>query len=150
MVHPTKKDAWLLVLVTAIVLFLAGQGIYRLAVEERTWLAVMFFCIAGFLALVFYSFAEYEVIEAHLVIRSHLYRFRFGSIPLGDIQQVFPTRNPLSAPAWSLDRLQIDYLKNGKQRFGLVSPTDREAFYRDLTRAEPALVREGDRLVRKK
>jgi hypothetical protein len=149
MVHPTKKDAWLVLGITAVVLFLVGFGAYNLVTGARPpmkgWLLLG---IGLFLAVVFYSFATYEITATDLVIRSQLYGIRFGSIPLDSIQEVFPTRNPLSAPAWSLDRLHIVYLKDGKKKFNLVSPKDKQAFLRELAEAAPGLRLEGDRIVR--
>ncbi len=40
-----------------------------------------------------------------------------GKIPLAAIDEVRPTRNPMSAPAGSLDRLRIDYSHHGQKRF---------------------------------
>jgi hypothetical protein len=48
-----------------------------------------------------------------------------------DIRTVTPTRNPLSSPALSLDRLRIDY---GRGRRIMVSPRDPGAFLRELRR----------------
>src|SRR5205807_8834563 len=79
-------------------------------------------------------------------VRGHVYGLivRFGplstSLPLDRIVEVFPTHNPLSAPAPSLDRLRINYQrKNGRMWFALISPKDKEAFVRDLASAAPHL-----------
>lgn len=50
-------------------------------------------------------------------------------VPLEDIRSVQPTRNPLSSPALSLDRLRIDY---GRGHAIMISPSDRERFLREL------------------
>ena len=50
-------------------------------------------------------------------------------VPLDQIQSVEATRNPLSSPALSLDRLRIRY---GKGRFILVSPADKPGFLRAI------------------
>ena len=47
------------------------------------------------------------------------------TIPLAEIQSIEPSRSPLSSPALSLDRLEIQY---GSGKSVLVSPVDREAF----------------------
>lgn len=143
---PTKKDLWLVALVSAVVVVLVYKGIDELGGPHRPagW---MLLGIAAFLSLVFYSFAVYELTGGELVIRSQLWGVRFGAIPLTAIVEVRPTRNPLSAPAWSLDRLQIDYVVDGRKRLGLISPGDREGFYRALLQAAPHLERKGERLV---
>lgn len=78
---------------------------------------------------------RYEVTSSDLIVR-------FGpfhtSLPLDRIVEVFPTHNPLSAPAPSLDRLRINYRKkNGKMWLALISPQDKEDFVRDLASAAP-------------
>ena len=50
------------------------------------------------------------------------------NIPMADIQGVSPTSNSVSSPALSLDRLKVDYLKDGKIKFVLVSPKDKQGF----------------------
>jgi hypothetical protein len=54
-------------------------------------------------AVLFTTFPlNYEIASGELVARSGLMRWR---VPLDAIQEVSPSRNPASAPAWSLDRL---------------------------------------------
>lgn len=50
------------------------------------------------------------------------------NIPMADIQGVSPTSNSVSSPALSLDRLKVDYLKDGKIKSVLVSPKDKQGF----------------------
>lgn len=50
------------------------------------------------------------------------------SIPLENIQSVTQTNNPISSPALSLNRLKIEYLKEGKVKQVLVSPKDQQRF----------------------
>ena len=47
---------------------------------------------------------ETHPMQRVVVIRSAFLRWR---IPIGDIESITPTRNPLSSPALSLDRLEI-------------------------------------------
>ncbi len=67
-------------------------------------------------------------------------RVRFGvikqTIKYGDIVHVVPTRNPLSSPALSLDRLEIKF----GDTWVLVSPKDKEEFMRDLASRDEGLV----------
>lgn len=56
-------------------------------------------------------------------------------VPLREIRAVSATRNPLSSPALSLDRLRIDY----GHRSIMVSPQDKEAFLKELRMRVPAL-----------
>ena len=87
----------------------------------------------------------YEVTAKDLVIRSGLLR---QTIPLSSIDEARPTRNPLSAPAWSLDRLHIGYWKKGKKTFVLISPENRDSFLRELVRKSSDLELDGDTAIR--
>src|SRR5262249_719130 len=75
------------------------------------------------------------------------------TVPLNAIVEVFPTRDPYSAPAPSLDRLQINYRRKGAAmglEHILISPKDKEGFIRDLTSAAPQLRRVPDEPLRLK
>ncbi|MDX1605745.1 MAG: PH domain-containing protein [Candidatus Competibacterales bacterium] len=71
----------------------------------------------------------YRFDEDHLHIRSGPFRW---NVPFQQIQGVEPTRNPLSSPALSLDRLRIDY---GRGRSIMVSPQDKRRFLNRLEQA---------------
>jgi hypothetical protein len=87
---------------------------------------------------------EYVVTGTALVVRFGLFRHE---IPLAAVERVYPTRNPLSAPAWSLDRLGVRYHTGERRGLLLISPSDREAFLAALaTRA--GLERRGTELLR--
>lgn len=77
---------------------------------------------AGMVAWIFTS-ACYEIGEGYFVARSGPFRFRR---PLGSISRVRTSRNMLSSPALSLDRMEI------QSRAGslLISPRDKAAFLR--------------------
>lgn len=49
----------------------------------------------------------------------------FWNLPVSDIHSLSPTRSPLSSPALSLDRIQINY---GAGKRLIVSPDDRRGF----------------------
>ena len=75
---------------------------------------------------------------------------RFGVIALqyelSRITAVYPTRNPMSSPALSLQRLQIEC--DGSWAKGvMISPLDREGFLETIA-ARASLRRDGERLVR--
>jgi hypothetical protein len=80
---------------------------------------------------------RYEITPSALIVHCGPLR---TTVPLEAIVEVFPTHNPLSAPAPSLDRLEIKYRKKtGGTAFTLISPKDKEAFARDLASAAPQL-----------
>jgi hypothetical protein len=148
--YVTKKDAWLVLAITgtiAVLLFIGVQKLWEGSAPP--FVGWMLIGMALFTAVVFYSFAQYELTRSELVIRSQLYGIRFEVVPYSEIQAIYPTRNPLSAAAWSLDRLHIIYFRDGKERFTLISPKDRGAFMRDLARRVPELEGDEKKLVRK-
>jgi hypothetical protein len=73
----------------------------------------------------------YTLTAAHLNVRSGPFTWR---IPLNEIRSVAPTRNPLSSPALSLDRLRIEY---GHGKAIMISPAAREEFMQELRRRVP-------------
>ena len=87
---------------------------------------------------------KYGIGDGRLVVRFGLCRVQ---IPLSDISDVHPTRNPLSSPALSLDRLWVQFGK-GFSKAVMISPADRDQFLDDLA-LQASLTRDGDRLFRK-
>ena len=57
-------------------------------------------------------------------------------VPLREIRVVTETRNPLSSPALSLDRVRIDY---GRASSLMISPQDKEGFVRELRKRAPSV-----------
>ena len=68
---------------------------------------------------------RYVVDQEQLTIRSLCFKW---IIPLSAIQSVSETDNSISSPALSLDRLKIEYLKQGQTKTILVSPKDKVTF----------------------
>lgn len=68
---------------------------------------------------------KYTVKAGQLQIRC---LFLTWHIPLSDIQRVSETNNSVASPALSLDRLKIEYLKEGKPKFILVAPRNKAKF----------------------
>lgn len=71
----------------------------------------------------------YTIGNNTLVIRSMFLKW---VIPLENIKTVSKTNNSISSPALSLDRLKIEYLKDGKMKQILVSPRDQQGFCKEL------------------
>jgi hypothetical protein len=80
---------------------------------------------------------EYRVDASDLHVRSGPFSWH---VPLSEIRAVTPTRNPLSSPALSLDRLRIDYGRAGSI---MVSPADKESFVAELRKRVPAVLTGG-------
>lgn len=134
---PTKVDLWI-----AAVMALAPLAIVGASVATRHW-GVLLGGLAylSLLAILIWP-CEYLLTDNELVVRSGVIRWR---VPLDKIEKVDPTRNPLSSPAWSLDRLMIRYGKKGI----MISPRERSRFLDDLA-SRAGLRRYGDRLVRER
>lgn len=140
----SKRDAWLSLVIWAGALVSAGCGVAQLSAPAspvvRGLGLVLLLGSAGFMLWVLYG-TDYTVSPDDLHIRSGPFRFR---VPLSEIESVKPSRNPLSSPACSLERLLIRY-HGGKRRL-LVSPEDKLGFLHALVLRNPRLVLEGDRL----
>ena len=85
---------------------------------------------------------RYTLMSDHLEIRFGVCRSR---VSYEKIQGVVPTRNPLSNPALSLDRLHI---QAGSHMGPYISPEDKEGFLQGLAQRVPHLTVDGDKLVK--
>jgi hypothetical protein len=108
----------------------------------RPLLAGLLAATAAFSFWVLYG-TRYGFVGRALHVRSGPFRWR---VPLASIDHVRPTRNPLSAPAPSLDRLEVRYKE--RRRYILISPADKGGFLRALVARAPHLRVEGDEAVR--
>jgi hypothetical protein len=149
MTYSSKKDWWLFGLAWGVAPALIAIGlVIALAPFGNPALGWALVRAGGgtLLAVLLTTYPlNYEITETELVARSGFMRWR---VPLADIQEVRPTRSAASAPAWSLDRLRIEYLKGSESRALFISPLDKLAFMRDLADAVPGLELRGDRIVR--
>lgn len=125
MVFPSKIDSWMLILVVltvAVSLVAAVSAVLQSrGVASLTGAAIALLLGAMFPAWLFTS-TYYTVSGDLLLVRSGPFSWR---IALSSIETVRETRNPLSGPALSLDRLEIHY---GDGRTLMVSPQDKAAF----------------------
>jgi hypothetical protein len=133
-VVPVLAIAPLACLVSLVAALRHGEGILPAA-------ASVAFVAALYVGLVFPL--RYGIGEDALVVRHGLVRQR---IPLAAIVEVRPSRSLLSAPALSLDRLEVR-ADGGLLGGAVISPEEREAFLDELAR-RAGLRREGERLVR--
>lgn len=143
--YPSKRDRWLeVVLWLANIAVLAAMApVAATAGAPQRWIAAAA-GVAGvaFVCWILYGTA-YTLDRQNLVVRSGPFRW---TIPLPSIDRVRRTRNPLAAPACSLDRLAIWYRRRAFPL--LVSPADREGFLRDLRLRCPHLVERDGGLMR--
>jgi hypothetical protein len=158
-VHYAKVDRWIAILLGAVTLgeFVAGTANLAAGLMSRNpadtgyfVISLIFLGTGAFVGLMLWGCynIRYEVTPSDLIVRFGPFR---STLPLDTIVEVYPTRNPLSAPAPSLDRLQIDYRKkNGWAWFTLISPKDKEGFVRDLAGIAPRLRSVGNDPLRLK
>lgn len=106
-------------------------------VEETPWplrvLTVVVVIVVTLLLFTIFKSTYYVIAGDTLRIVSGPFKW---NIPVADIVGVTPSRNPLSSPALSMDRLKISY---GKRKFVLVSPEDKAGFIRAVEQAQQEL-----------
>jgi hypothetical protein len=141
-IYPSKRDAWLVnVLIFAGLLSFSLTFMAFLDAPGPGSAGLVIFFLAT--AFVVWTFTRtfYVLTATELLIRSGPFRW---SIPFTDLREVRPTRNPLSSPALSLDRLEI------RHAYGaiMISPEDKRGFLEDLAGRTPGLTLDGDGAVR--
>jgi hypothetical protein len=150
-IYASKKDWWLMVIIATAGLALAGAAAYQVSTNGLTHPAswILLLCLLFYLAvvLIFAYPVSYQIRPPDLLIRAGL---TCSHITLSSIKTVKPTKDPASAPALSLDRLRIDYLKKGKPTFSLVSPKDKAAFLKNLVQSTDGLELRGYQITRSK
>ena len=144
-VFKSKVDLWLVPLLLLPPLATLGIAVQALAsgklVDIASSVGTLVFVGAIYGGLVFPL--RYVLGHGWLEIQNGLCRKR---VALAELQSVRPTRNPLSSPALSLDRLEVRW-GPGLFQVVLISPTPRDEFLRQLT-AQAGLVPEGAGWIR--
>src|SRR5262245_58018422 len=106
LVFPSKRDSWLVAALLGSVLLMTGVTAYvwnepTMDLGTRLFLVGSDLAVAALMLSLLYGTA-YTVEEHTLHIASGPFRW---TIAIDEIQAITPTRNPLSSPACSLDRL---------------------------------------------
>jgi membrane protein YdbS with pleckstrin-like domain len=129
-VFRSKVDAWLGAVLIGAALASVGSAAAVAMVREplHAVIVVPIVLLGAVLPLWLLRTTDYTLNAAELLVRCGPFKWR---IPLGDIRTVTATRNPLSSPALSLDRLRIDY---GPLKSIMISPADQERFLAELER----------------
>ncbi len=144
--YVSKRDLWIVAMIWLGALVSAYAGIAQLStagpLAARLAALIALLAAAGFMLWVLYG-THYTLTDAHLLIRCGPFRYR---VPLSELDLVQPSRNPLSSPACSLDRLLLKW--RGARKRILISPERKTDFVRDVQRRCPQLKRDGDRLIR--
>lgn len=126
---PSKIDAWFVMLLAiSIVAVIAGFVITVQQSGDAVAILVGGLATSLVVLLVFsILFRTYYSVEGDtLRIVSGPFRWR---VPINEIEAIEPTRNPISSPALSLDRLRIRY---SERKSIMISPADKQRFARAL------------------
>lgn len=126
--YRSKIDTWLVAVVLAAIASVVYSSFQALAAPAPGAVLVVVLAL-----LVSIGLPAWLILATHYTLTATELRIRSGpfrwTVPLGQIVSVTPTRNPLSSPALSLDRLRIEY---GPGKRIMISPRDRDLFLRDL------------------
>lgn len=125
----SKIDRWLLYLLAAVMVFeIVVMSIA--AMQARDPRAAVGLVVT---ALLIVALIGSLLIGTHYTVDGNMLRVVSGpfrwKVPIDQIRSVQATRNPLSSPALSLDRLRIEY---GKRRRIMVSPADKAGFLKAI------------------
>ena len=143
---PSKRDRWLAIVLwgATVALVYASIDVATSATPGIFKLMFLLICIPSALLMPWILYGTfYTLTEEALLIRCGPFRNR---VPVSAIQEVTPSRSPVSGPACSLDRLHIKY--RGSRLGILVSPSDKQSFLQDLAGLDSQLSLQGDRIVR--
>ncbi len=125
----SKVDSWLLMILIISLLIDIGAIIFVFLTVLETVVMIgvsVTLLLAAILIASILVATYYTVDRTTLKIVSGPIRMR---VRLDEINSVKATRNPLSSPALSLDRLMINY---GKNRKVMVSPADKRGFLKAI------------------
>nr|WP_293839005.1 PH domain-containing protein [uncultured Arsenicibacter sp.] len=115
-------------------LALINGGMLIAFAYDRNWSGIaVIIAVSAFIVHMFLT--TWYQLEGN-VLRVKCGFFINQTIDIGSIRSVTQTRNPLGAPATSLDRLEIRY---NRFDFVLVSPKDKTGFIRGLLHVNPAI-----------
>lgn len=130
-VFPSKVDPWLafVLVLPSLVGGAAGVTLLVQGGDDGTHASMLFAISAGLLILhgILVLPCRYTFLDDALSVRCGLICYQ---IPYAEIRNIEPSRSWASAPALSLDRIEI----RSDQRTVLVSPQDREGFLQEIRR----------------
>ena len=128
MYFPSKRDLWLGLLIWGLMLL----GTVPALLKPGKGQFILMIAVILFVGWIWFG-TGYEIVEDELKIRCGPFRQR---IPLKEIKEIKRTRSPLSAPACSLDRMEIKY---GNSKRVMISPADKENFIRAMINQSPSI-----------
>lgn len=131
---PSVRDGWLVALLWTAAIAMTASAVMVWREPGGPWIALACGLLSPLTLWILFD-TGYRLDDEHLHVRSGPLRFR---VRLDEIESVKPTRNPLSSPALSLDRLEIR--RRGRWGPVLISPQRRREFLVALADRAPHLV----------
>ena len=128
-VYPSKIGLWIILLV----LLIFGVGI-AYSIGQEDWINGAIQTGILFVVILIFKSISYEINEGTLLVKSFFWFKK--EIPIDTITGIQETYNPISAPAASLDRLEVLY---GKYNSIVISPKDKGAFIEHLRKLNPKI-----------
>jgi hypothetical protein len=127
---PSKKDAWMgaiiwlcIVALSIPPIFFQDKVAYMLpGFMDQPWIRILLPLIPALLLLWIWVRTGYTIQDRTLLIKCGPIK---KSVQIHSISKVRKTRHPFTAPALSLDRLEVYY---DRYRLITISPRDQEAF----------------------
>ncbi len=140
-IFTSQIDFWLAFLILGssllLVLVPVWEWMYNNSSIKRIIFISLFTIPTALLLLVLFFNIKYTLTADTLLVKNG---FSTQSISLEDITHITPTSSKLSAPALSLDRIEIIY-KGGSI---VISPKDKDRFYYAIQERVPALKADGN------
>ena len=124
-VYRSKIDWWLILLILGVF----GYPIVEGLVKRQFGLSLTMLAI---LLVIFWMFSKIKYI-----IDSNVLKIWWLKIEIKSIKRIYKTRNPLSSPALSLDRITIVYNKYDEV---LISPKDKQGFVEELLKQNSEII----------
>jgi|SRR5215510_9682371 len=147
MTYRSKRDTWLIVVITTSVLVTVSAGTILILFGEPIWQRVIgiVIMIASLIPILLTTPVSYTIDGSSLLIRSG---YKHWTIPLQNILAVRSSRDWIASPALSVNRLAIEYRDWGGNSFILISPEKTDQFLNELASVDPGLILEQGRLGR--
>ena len=140
-VFTSKIDFWLALLMlgfsSLLILVPVWEWMYNNSSIKRIIFISLFTIPTALLLLVLFFNIKYTLTADTLLVKNG---FSTQSILLKDITNITPTSSTLSAPALSLDRVEIRY-EGGSI---VISPKDKDRFYHAIQERVPELKTDGN------
>ncbi|WP_017728225.1 PH domain-containing protein [Halalkalibacterium ligniniphilum] len=127
MYFPSKKDLWLSIIIWGTI----GVCIIMPVIDREPFAFFIGLPVALFMAWLWFT-TGYTIEEKRLVIRYGPFK---KVVMIAEISKINKVKNPMSAPALSMDRLKITY---GKLfGFAVISPINQNKFVQVLVQKNP-------------